>query len=58
MVPQSSFYLLNSSRGLACEWADGEGGGSSGFRLLEKACRCLTRSLTTRIWSSVGLKGS
>lgn len=55
--------LLNSSSGLVwvCEWAEGEEGeedGCSGFRLLEKACRCFTRRRTTSTCSSVGLKGS
>lgn len=50
-------YLLNSSSGLAVwEWAEGERG--SGFRLLLKACRCFTSSLTTRTCSSVGLNDS
>lgn len=50
-------YLLNSSSGLAVwEWAEGERG--SGFRLLLKACRCFTSSLTTSTCSSVGLKDS
>lgn len=52
-------HLLNSSSGLvwACEWG-GEEGSCSGFRLLEKACRCLTSRRTTRTCSSVGAKGS
>lgn len=52
--------LLNSSSGLVwvCEWAEGEDDSCSGFRLLEKACRCFTRRRTTSTCSSVGLKGS
>lgn len=51
-------HLLNSSRGLACECVDGEDEAGSCFRLLEKACRCLTSRRTTKTCSSVGLKGS
>lgn len=52
--------LLNSSSGLAwvCEWAEGDDDSCSGFRLLEKAWRCLTSRRTTRTCSSVGLNGS
>lgn len=38
------------------EWAEGDRG--SGFRLLLKACRCFTSSLTTSTCSSVGLNDS
>lgn len=50
-------YLLNSSKGLvACECVEGES--CSGFRLVEKACRCLSSRRTTSTCSSVGEKDS
>lgn len=54
---QPHTYRLNSSRGLvAWEWAEGET--CSGFRLLEKACRCLISRRTTSTCSSVGVNDS
>lgn len=55
--PGGCAYLLNSSKGLvACECVEGES--CSGFRLVEKACRCLSSRRTTSTCSSVGEKDS